>query len=427
MLEFAWAGPAQDGQTRLSHNPPMEEPIRMLHFADVHIGMENYGAVDPETGTSTRVRDFLDRLDDVIDFALEREVDLAVFAGDAFKSRDPDPTQQREFASRIKRLADAAPTLLLVGNHDMPAMISKANSVDIFRALDVPNVVVGYKPEGRVVETKRGPVFLAWVPYPMRNRLLTREEYSGQSIDQLEGALREKVWEIVRGLALEAAQQEMPRVLAGHFSVAEAKLGSEQSAMLGRDVAVNRSALEDEVWDYVALGHIHQHQQINPGGYPAIVYSGSLERIDFGEEREAKGFCWVGLSRGETEWSFETVAARPFQTLRIDGRDVDDPTGLILDRIGEVQPGAVVRVQVELRPDQEAAFREREIRGKLDTASSVTVQRRVETEVRARLGNESPEAMSSLELVDRYFRARGVEAGRMEVLLQKAQQLINPE
>ncbi|MEX0787364.1 MAG: metallophosphoesterase, partial [Anaerolineales bacterium] len=95
----------------------MPDPIRLLHFADVHIGMENYGRLDPATGTSSRVRDFLDRLDEMIDYALQGEADLAVFAGDAFKNRDPEPTHQREFAARIKRLADAMPVLVAVGNH----------------------------------------------------------------------------------------------------------------------------------------------------------------------------------------------------------------------------------------------------------------------------------------------------------------------
>src|SRR4030042_5172161 len=144
----------------------------------------------PSTGTSSRVRDFLDRLDEVIDFGIEHEVDLAIFAGDAFKNRDPEPTQQREFAARIKRLADAVPTLLLVGNHDMPGMAAKASSMDIFQALDVPGVILGAKPDGRVIETRKGPVFLAWMPYPSRNRLLSRDEHQGDSIEELELALR---------------------------------------------------------------------------------------------------------------------------------------------------------------------------------------------------------------------------------------------
>ncbi len=76
----------------------MTEPIRVLHFADVHIGMENYGKTDPETGLSSRVRDFLRRMDEMIDFAREHDVDLTIFAGDAFKTRSPNPTYQREFA-----------------------------------------------------------------------------------------------------------------------------------------------------------------------------------------------------------------------------------------------------------------------------------------------------------------------------------------
>jgi exonuclease SbcD len=69
--------------------------MRILHFSDVHIGVENYGRPDPETGLSTRLADFLDTLDEVVDYALENKVDLALFCGDAYKSRDPSQTHQR--------------------------------------------------------------------------------------------------------------------------------------------------------------------------------------------------------------------------------------------------------------------------------------------------------------------------------------------
>ncbi len=64
----------------------MTDPVRVLHFADLHIGMENYGSMDVATGTSTRVRDFLDRLDEVVSYARDHQADLVVFAGDAFKN-----------------------------------------------------------------------------------------------------------------------------------------------------------------------------------------------------------------------------------------------------------------------------------------------------------------------------------------------------
>ena len=101
----------------------MADPIRILHFADLHIGMENYGRLDPGTGLNLRVVDFLRRLDEVVTYAITHEADAVLFAGDAFRTRTPSPTHQREFAQRIRRLSEAAiPTVLLVGNHDIPLM-----------------------------------------------------------------------------------------------------------------------------------------------------------------------------------------------------------------------------------------------------------------------------------------------------------------
>ena len=399
--------------------------IRVLHFADVHVGMENYGRIDPATGTSSRVRDFLDRVDEVVDYALAHQADLAIFAGDAFKSRDPDPTQQRELAQRFKRLADAMPLLLLVGNHDMPGMSARATSLDIFQALQVPGVIAGLKPGSQVVQTRSGPVFLAWMPYPMRNRLLAREEHQGKSIEELELALRLTVSDILAGLAVQAEAQPMPRLLAGHFSVAEAQLGSERTVMLGRDVAVFRSTLCDPAWDYVALGHIHRHQDLNPGAMPPVVYSGSLERIDFGEESEEKGFCWVDLGRGETRWSFVPVHARPFVTLRLDARQEADPTRAVLEALtARSLEGAVVRLLVDLRDDQRLALNERDVLQAADGASSVTLHPQVESQARSRLGVIEPHSLSPAELVERYFAARGESSERVQQLLARAEELL---
>ncbi len=404
----------------------MTDAIRVIHFADVHIGMENYGRIDPNTGTSSRVTDFLNRLDEVIDYALHQDADLAVSAGDAFKTRDPDPTQQREFARRIKRLSDAVPTLLVVGNHDMPGMASKASSVDIFHALDVPGVIVGHKPGGQIVQTKRGELFLAWMPYPMRNRLLSREEHQGKSIEELENALRGIVSDILRDLTHEAAQHEMPRLLAGHFTVDNAQYGSERSVMLGRDVAVFTSTLADPTWDYIALGHIHRHQNLNKNNDPPVVYAGSLERIDFGEEGEEKGFCWIDLKRNDTTWKFIPVAARPFRTIRVDVRNETDPTQAILSKLAnESSEGAVIRIMVEMQAEQQASLREREIISTLKEATNVTIGREIETEARARLGDNAPETLSSIELLERYFQLRGEEPERIGALLDKAEALLS--
>ena len=404
--------------------------IKILHFADLHIGMENYGRIDPETGISSRIRDFLDRLDEVIAQAEQRQADLILFAGDAFKTRDPDPTQQREFALRVKKLASLAPSLLLVGNHDVPGIAARATSVDIFNTLTVEGVIVGRKPEARVVETRNGPLFLAWMPFPVRNRLLAQEEAQGASIEELDRAVETLVAQMLDDFARQAETHDMPRVLAGHFSVGGARFGSERSVMIGRDLVIPKAALVDPAWDYVALGHIHQHQNLaGADERPPIVYSGSLERIDFGEEVETKGFCWVELERADTRWSFVPVGARPFRTLHVDARGEADPTRLVVERIATRDlNGAVVRIAIQLDEGQEPTFRRREIEAALAEAGVATIAGitiDVDRTVRAPGVGGSAEALTPLQWLERYFNAKGKPPERQDQLLQAATELLD--
>ncbi len=403
----------------------MANRINVLHFADIHIGMENYGHTDSNTGINSRVIDFLHRLDEVIDYALEHGVDLVIFAGDAFKTRDPSPTLQREFARRIKRFVDAnVPVVMLVGNHDLPAMEKKASSIDIYRTLGVPNVIIGWTEDVHVVDTPRGQVQVVTAPYPMRNRLLALAENRNKSIDELDKTLQEIVGENIRALA-EQLDPTLPAILTGHFTVSGAAYGSERSVMIGRDVAVLKSVLSDGPWDYVALGHIHKHQNLNEGRYPAMVYSGSLERIDFGEEKEAKGFCWVELEKGNTTWRFIEVDARPFVTINLDVREEDDPTMAAQAALAQYYlKDAVVRVNVRMRPEQDASLREKDLRAALRGADMIAaINRHADREVRERLGGLSPEGMTPKQLLQKYLFAKNVDDDRIDLLVKHAERI----
>lgn len=405
--------------------------IKLLHFADVHIGMENYGRPDPRTGLSSRVIDFLRRMDEMIDHARNKAVDVAIFAGDAFKNRTPNPTFQREFAWRILDLAETCPVVLLVGNHDLPINAKKASSIEIYETLQVPNVYVGSRYECFEVGTKSGPLQVATAPYPIRARLLEDDDLMQRrhTIADVDTLMQEKLALIIRDLGITADQYEMPRVLTGHFSVLGALHGSERQVMLGRDIAITLSNIADPVWDYVAMGHIHKFQDLTHDrtDLPPVVYSGSMERIDFGEEGDAKGFVWVELERGNTGYQFVPLNARPFLTLRVDVRHANNPTEKVLDAIHKHEiTDAVVRVIIKADVEANSLLNVGEIEQALRVANVSAVagiQRQVDHPTRARLG-PTPEGLNPIELLQRYFESRDVPADRIDYLLTKAEAMM---
>jgi exonuclease SbcD len=417
------------------------QPIKLLHTADIHIGMENYGRIDPATGINARVMDFLRRLSDIGDYAIEQGVDVFVFAGDAYKTRDPNPTHQREFARRIKKVADAGiPVILLVGNHDLPAVAKRATSIDIFGTLGVPNVYVGNREEVIQIVCRRGQSLqVATAPYPLRTALLGKEQAQGKSLNELDAALQNAMIANIGALAAQVGQQpDIPAILVGHFSVNEASHGSEQNIMIGRDAAIPRSILADPAFRYVALGHIHKHQSLNGDLQPPVLYSGSIERIDFGEEHEPKGFVVVEIGDGPTTWEFVRGykrQARPFVTVRVDVREAADPTAAVVAAIsarGDPSTGSgrglsetVVRVVVKLYQAQEALVVEREIIRALEGAYFVaSLQKEIERTERQRLGAVSVEALTPAELLARYLQVKEVPAERAKLLLAHGEALI---
>ncbi len=396
-------------------------PIRLLHFADLHIGVENYGQIDRQTGLHRRVLDFLHRLDEVVAYALRHEADVVLFAGDAFRTRSPEPTHQREFAARIRRLSQAGiAVVLLVGNHDVPAIAQRASSLDIFSALGVPNVTVLNKARRVRLETKHGPLQIVGLPYPIRQRLLKKQEYRKLTPEQLDDRMTGLMLSTLRRLSAEV-EPEVPAVLAGHFSLGQAADGSERKIMVGRGLSLPRSEIAAGPWAYVALGHIHRHQDVNEGRAPGIVYAGSLERIDFGEEEEAKGFVWVEIAPDETTWRFIEVKARPMLTIEVDVREADAPLALVQRRLARRQVrDAIVRLIIRMRPEQREQLRNKALTALLKGAFHAKIIPEVEYPRRDRLAGVELEAMTPALLLERYLVASGKPPEVVRAFLEEA-------
>ena len=409
--------------------------MRILHFSDLHIGVENYGRLDPTTGLSTRLGDFLRSLDEVTEFALTQGVDLALLAGDVYKGRDPSQTHQREFARRIRRLVAAGiPVFLLVGNHDLPNASSRANAVEIFPTLAVPGVHIGSNLQIYPIVTPAGPIQVIAVPWPRRGGMLTREESRGLNIDAVRAELERRMTE---GIAARIAEldPEIPAILTGHVTINGATTGTEKSMMLGNDHVLLASAVHCPEVDYVALGHIHKHQIIRREP-PMVVYSGSLQRVDFSEEGDEKGFCVVDLDpaapRGQrlTDFRFQPVKARPFVTIEVSiSPGEPEPTAAVLRALARRDiADAVVRVRIKLPAEAEPLLRENEIREALASAHYIAaLSREVENSRRPRIAGDDAEGLQPLQVLRLYLESRDTEAQRQEKIISYAEKLIAEE
>ncbi|NJN44250.1 MAG: exonuclease SbcCD subunit D, partial [Anaerolineae bacterium] len=173
--------------------------MKILHFADAHIDMANYGRHDSETGLPVRVMDFLRSLDTIVDAAIEEKVDLVLFAGDAYKDRSPAPTFQREWGRRIMRLSRAGiPTLLLVGNHDLSPALGRAHALDTFSTLEVPNVQVLDKPQFLTPDDLWGlPLQIIAIPWVSRSGMIASLDLPTDSPKDIYTDLENKLTELV--------------------------------------------------------------------------------------------------------------------------------------------------------------------------------------------------------------------------------------
>lgn len=278
----------------------------VLHFADFHIGYTNCGFTDPNTGLHQRIIDFYAtacKLAQNTTF-----VDAVLFAGDAYKTREPSNTLQRMFTEVISIWAKSGvPVVIIPGNHDMHNMPSKNTPMELYKLLGVPNVFVINEPEVVTIDTKSGPLIVAGLPYPYPARILT-----GAHGETLRGRLQSICYGLAE-VSQELSGPNIPRVLMAHLTVDGCITGSEQ--ILSLDPTGGGLTKEDmlvEHYDYVALGHIHRFQDLNEGKYPPVVYSGSLEHIDFSEWDLPKGPVLVNLERGKTTYKHMLIEVRPF-------------------------------------------------------------------------------------------------------------------
>jgi len=264
--------------------------IRFIHCADLHLdsplrGLERYdGAPAQEMREATR-RAFVN----VVDLAIDREVDFVLIAGDVFDGDWQDFNTGLFFANQLRRLADSSVRVFIVrGNHDALSKISKAvtlpKNTHVFRA---------GKPDTIVDETLGVAIH-------------------GQSF--------------ASGVVTDDLASQYPEPRRGLLNI-----GLLHTALAGREghetyAPTTAERLIDKGYDYWALGHVHNREVVRET--PWIVFPGNTQGRH-ARELGAKGCMLVEGSADEGIVSVEFVATdvARWQHLEVDATDmtsVDD-------------------------------------------------------------------------------------------------------
>lgn len=322
---------------------------RIAFTADLHV--DAYGQrIDAETGLNARLVDYLNTLQAITDRGYT-DADALVIAGDFTERRHPAPW----LVARIRAALSGGPStqVYLRGNHDGEIAGGSIVSLldDGFEDGDERRIGIS---RPRLVPIGFDAV-LACIPYLDRHWLRAQPGMEHVPDAEVFGILSDQIVTIASGLYAEAKRDypDAGVVLVLHQTLAGAHMSETQQAFLGdRGTVVDAGRLAAIGFEAVVAGHLHRHQLLEGLACP-VLYPGSIERVDFGEEREAKGFVIADVGPGRFEWEFVETPARRFVTIDCAESKVYGPDDL---------RGAVVRV-LNLPPETDLAEYRRTLAG----------------------------------------------------------------
>jgi DNA repair protein SbcD/Mre11 len=273
--------------------------VKVLHTSDWHLGAR--------LGRHDRLTDQRIALRGLLDIAEETQPDLILHTGDVFDSPRPPYEALQLGAQALARLAGAAPTVVVSGNHDSPQLLRIIHS--LAGMAESRRLWMVTRPEVLIIPGL-DHVAVACVPFIP---LTAIADLATGDPSRFEGTYADGIRHVNERLLTQAADQAGPRgtvLYAAHLYVHGARPGrSERRISVGEDYATHAEGLHRAM--YVALGHIHDPQLV-PGGAAAGRYAGSLVPIDFGEAIQGKIALVVTIEGSDvTVREYPLPAGRP--------------------------------------------------------------------------------------------------------------------
>ncbi len=363
--------------------------MRVLHTADWHLGRTIRGR--------SRAHEFEAVLAELAAIATAERVDLVLVCGDIWDAASPAPESDRLLFETLRRLIEArVQVVLLAGNHDSSRKLEAVG-----RLSDLLGVYTQHRlrrpDEGGVLTLRAGSEIarIACAPWIPEGRVVDAVELFGLSPEESFQSYAQRCGDIYRALCSDFSSETV-NLFAGHLFVDGSRValvdGSERRLHIGQGYGIPPQMLPATA-QYLALGHIHEPQELTSTPAPAA-YAGSLLQLDFGERGQQKVVRLIELSPG--------APARQHPIPLRSGRELIElrgPLAAVLARAPEAA-GSYARVIVEVeRPEPGLAARVRE-------AIPTAVDVRLEYEHERALPEPELARLAPRELFVRYYRAQ---------------------
>ncbi len=265
--------------------------MKILHTADWHIGKTLY-----KQSLREELNLFFEWMLDLID---RESVDVILVSGDIFDLANPANADKKLFYQTLSKLKDRnVQCIITAGNHDSPSLIEAP--VELLKALNIHTIGYGYKLTEQLITISdidgNEVAHILAVPFLREGDL--RKSQPGASYEDKIVGLREGIinhYQMLKGMA-EEANSSIPVIAMGHLYVQGAHLSdSERDIHIGNLAGLSVEQFSN-LFDYVALGHIHRPQKLNKEG--TIRYSGSPIPLSFSERKDEKEVVLFDISDG---------------------------------------------------------------------------------------------------------------------------------
>lgn len=367
--------------------------FKFTHITDIHLG--SYQGGTEAGGLNSRFLDFVKTLNESIDFTIQKKSDFCLITGDIFRHKDPQPIEFDAFASAVKRLMDAnIMTYIVLGNHDIFLSHKLKNSISALKTLGLKNIHISEVPELLYFKAGGESICIQTMPYQAMSLL------GLDTSDEVSLYVIKKINEMYTQI-----KDVDHKIFAGHFSISDSVIGAEQQTINKfNEPVIPRNVFKDKDYLYGAMGHLHRYQVVMKK--PLIVYGGSINRTDFNEWKEDKGFVYCVQDK-KFDYEFVKVNAQTFIDLEYNLEDNENPEEFVLNDLKEKKEqlnGAVVRIVVNIAEANKHNYSAKNVMEFLNEHCSFiqgsTSPHIAKTELVE--GGEYNEYMNSMEVIKKY-------------------------